>query len=372
MRYRDPYQLFPKKLKSGKIVYYYTTYDMFNRRKQFSTGCTKKTEAKKYCLNLLLTDSLTGSPTLTFKQYTKKWYVYGECKYIESILNRGRTYSRSNSELFRAKLVNKMWPYFGNILMTDIKPLHLEEWIIILKKEGLTNVTINTYLSAIKTIFNEAYRLGDITKNPVTHIKRLATDSKSKGTLTTSEVEKLLDPINKGKIWSKDIYYIFTLIASQTGMRIGELLALTKKDIKRDHIIVSHSWDRKYGLKETKTGKSRIVPISQELYSIIMEYSSRSIHNYIFAKTTQDKPIANYSIRKAFYKALDSINITKQEREERSIDFHSWRRYYNTRLVVKGYPTAIIQAILGHSRDSNMTEHYTKLTIKDLSIVIDN
>lgn len=370
MRYRDPYQLFPKKLKSGKTVYYYTTYDMFNRRKQFSTGCTNKTEAKKYCLNLLLTDSLTGSPTLTFKQYTKKWYVYGECKYIESILNRGRTYSRSNSELFRAKLENKMLPYFGNLLMTEIKPLHLEEWIIILKKDGLTNVTINTYLSAIKTIFNEAYRLGDIKQNPVTNIKRLATDSKKKGTLTTEEVEKLLNPKNKNKIWSKEIYYILTLLASQTGMRVGELLSLKKSDIKKDHIIVSTSWDRKYGEKETKTGKSRIVPISKELYLKLKNFYKPN-NNYIFSKTTKDKPIAPYSIRKEFYKALENINISKQEREERSIDFHSWRRYYNTRLVVNGYPTAIIQAILGHSKDSNMTEHYTRLTMKDLSVVLD-
>lgn len=370
MRFRDPYTIFPKTLSSGRKVYYYYTYDKFNRRKQLSTGCTKKTDAKKYCLNLLKTDTLSSSPILTFRQYTDKWYIHDECKYIISIINRGRTYSRSNAEVKRSQLINKILPYFGSLLMTDIKPSHFEEWLMILKKEGLTNVTVNCYLSTISTIFNEAYRLGDIKFNPVASIKHLAKDSKEKTTLTTDEVEKLFDNKHKDTIWDKNVYYLFTLLASQTGMRIGELIALKKENIKKDHITVEHSWDRKYGIKETKTGKTRIVPISKELHKKIIEHANSHNYTYLFAKTTQDKPIANFTIRKQYYKALERIGISKEEREERCIDFHSWRRYYNTRLIVKGIPLPIIQAIIGHSNDGKMTEHYTKLSKEDLAIVL--
>lgn len=370
MRYKEPYVIFKRKLKSGKIIYYYYVYDSFNKRKQYSTGCSKLSEAKKYCLELLLTNSLTMNPDLTFKKYTIKWFIKDECRYIQSILNRGRSYSRSNAELKRAKLVNKIWPYFGNLYIRSITPRHIEEWIIVLKRENLSNVTINTYLSTLATILNEALRLGDIKTNPIKDIKMLAIDSKEKTTLTAKEASELLNPFNVDTYWNKRIYFVFTLVASQTGMRIGEILALQKNDIKPSYIEVQHSWDRKYGIKETKTGKARVIPISKALYSTITVFGNTHNNNYIFSKTTKDKPIANFSVRKEFYKALEKLGISKEERELRGIDFHSWRRYYNTRLIVKGIPLPIIQAIMGHSKDSNMTKHYTKLSFDDLATVL--
>ena len=52
MRYKAPFQLFKKKLTSGSKIYYYTTYDKLNHRKQFTTGCKTKSEAMKYCMEL--------------------------------------------------------------------------------------------------------------------------------------------------------------------------------------------------------------------------------------------------------------------------------------------------------------------------------
>lgn len=370
MRYKEPFVLFKRKLKSGKVIYYYYTYDTFNKRKQYSTGCTKLSDAKRYCLELLLSNSLSSTPDLTFEQYTRTWFIKDECKYIQSIFSRGRSYSRSNAELKRAKLVNKILPYFGKLYIRNITPRHIEEWITIIKGHNLSNVTVNTYISTLATILNEAFRLGDIKVNPIKDIKHLATDSKEKTTLTTEEVAQLLDPANINKYWSKQIYYIFTLLASQTGMRIGEILALQKQDLHPTHIIVQHSWDRKYGIKETKTGKTRIIPISHSLYKELFNFGASHSNSFIFSKTTKDKPIANFSVRKELYKALERMGITKEERVKRCIDFHSWRRYYNTRLLVKGTPVPIIQAIMGHSSDGKMTKHYTKLSLDDLTIVL--
>lgn len=49
MRYRAPFHVFKKTLKLGNKVYYYVTYDKFNKRKQYSTGC--KTKTKLYIIH---------------------------------------------------------------------------------------------------------------------------------------------------------------------------------------------------------------------------------------------------------------------------------------------------------------------------------
>lgn len=56
------------------------------------------------------------------------------------------------------------------------------------------------------------------------------------------------------------------LIASQTGMRMAEIQALKKENIHKDYIDVKYSLERNYGLKKPKNGKSRLVPISNDLY----------------------------------------------------------------------------------------------------------
>jgi hypothetical protein len=96
VRFKEPYTLFPKTLSSGKTIFYYTTYDQLSRRRQFSTGCVKKSDAKRYCLKLFQSGSMIVEKDKKFTDYTTKWYVYDECSYIQSKLMRGYSYSRSN------------------------------------------------------------------------------------------------------------------------------------------------------------------------------------------------------------------------------------------------------------------------------------
>ncbi|QEN04157.1 hypothetical protein EW093_05380 [Thiospirochaeta perfilievii] len=120
MRYKAPFQLFKKQLSSGSKVYYYTTYDNLNRRKQFTTGCKTKSEALKYCLGLFKKDELIREQSRMFSKYTENWFIYDSCPYIKKILARGKNYSQSSAILKRSRLVNKMLPYFKNIKMEDI------------------------------------------------------------------------------------------------------------------------------------------------------------------------------------------------------------------------------------------------------------
>lgn len=55
MRFKCPFVLFKKTLRSGKKVWYYYFYNEYNKRHQFSTGCTIKAQAEAVCMELYRT-----------------------------------------------------------------------------------------------------------------------------------------------------------------------------------------------------------------------------------------------------------------------------------------------------------------------------
>lgn len=363
MRYREPFRLFPKKLKSGTTIYYYTTYDILNRRKQYSTGQTKKSLAYRYCMELFKHDELLQVNKTKFSEYTKDWFEYDKCPYIQSLLIRGKTFSKSNAIQFRSRLLKSLIPFFGNLYLTDIQSKHVELWIIELKKKNLSNTTINMYIADLRKILNYAFSKGDIDKQPLSGFKLLKNNSAKRTTLTPTEVKRLFNKEKKSDIWVKDVYYIINYLACNTGMRIGELLALKYENVKKDHILVKYNFDRIYGLKTTKSGKSRIVPISNDTYNLIFKLKKESSSDFVFCN--KSKPFTHNNILKHLKIALGNIGISDQERKTRNITFHSWRHYFNTKLIKEGVPLPIVQAIIGHSSNA-MTENYTKLSKDDL------
>jgi hypothetical protein len=53
MREKDVFSVFPRKLRSGKVVFYYQCYDENgNRSSGLSTGQVTKTAARVYCMRL--------------------------------------------------------------------------------------------------------------------------------------------------------------------------------------------------------------------------------------------------------------------------------------------------------------------------------
>lgn len=220
MRYRAPFQLFKKTLKSGSKIYYYTTYDSLNRRKQYSTGCKTKSEALVYCMEQFKKDQLIVDKSTIFSVYTAKWFIYDECPYIQSVLARGKKYSRASAAAKRSILLNKIYPYFQDMRLEHITPLHIENWLYEIKKLNISNTTINLYLSDLKLILKEAYRTDVIKSNPGLKVNRLVKNSKARGILTDAEVEALFDINKKNEIWEDEGIYLMNLIASQTGMRV--------------------------------------------------------------------------------------------------------------------------------------------------------
>jgi integrase len=98
-------------------------------------------------------------------------------------------------------------------------------------------------------------------------------------------VEELFDKKKIDQIWRGDpFHYYLNKLPASSGMRLGEIQALRRENIRPGEIEVCHSWDRSYGLKSTKSGTKRIVPISDELYQGIMAIAETNTEGpYIFS-----------------------------------------------------------------------------------------
>ena len=123
------------------------------------------------------------------------------------------------------------------------------------------------------------------------------------------------------------------VVALQTGMRQGEILGLTWKnvDFEQKTIYVAH----------TKTGRPRKLPMSKpvevELRSLKQDASSEE-HVFSYARTG----LKLTTLRHAWEGACSAAKIS-------GIRFHDLRHTFATRLRAKGVHEMDIMTLLGHT-----------------------
>jgi len=124
--------------------------------------------------------------------------------------------------------------------------------------------TVKKMRSFILRSFNLAME-GGLKSNPVSTVKVDQKNCKEfePGVLNREEITILL---TQAKILKPDWYPIWA-VSLFTGLRVGELIALLKQDcLLQDKMIsVNKSWNKKIGVKSTKSGRWRKVPIADNL-----------------------------------------------------------------------------------------------------------
>ena len=101
---------------------------------------------------------------------------------------------------------------------------------------------------------------------------------------------------------------------------------------------------------ETKSGKSRRVPISSKLMEVLNSLSRDS--EYVFVNQNTGEPYND--IKNSFHTVLKKANIE-------NFRFHDFRHTAATRMLEKGADIRTVQEILGHS-SVVITQRYTHST----------
>ena len=400
MRFKEPYSLFKKTLQSGKKVYYVSFYDANGKRRQLSTGQRRKSFAEQIAVKLyfegkffpnipgqlysgqnsipqqnIVIAAQTAIPPAypTFSEYTVDWFDYDKCDYIREKLVHGFHYTPNHAYRMKEYLNIRVIPFFGKIRINEINELIVEKFIEKLKlEEHLSNSTINNSIKILKVILGYAFRKNDIPMDVAKKIKYLKNDSCTRGIFTNEEAEELFSLSRLSELWKGNVtYFLMNYLSGHTGMRFGEVQALHISSVFEDHILVRHSWDEKFGLKDTKNHKERTVPISKDLFQMLQNLAKNHTEGeYVFSFKNGKIPACRQDMYRLLKHALNGIGISEAEIKERHLSFHSWRHFYNSKLINSGIPKSIVQSIIGHVNDNAMTEHYTHVSIEEQQVVL--
>jgi len=310
----------------------------------------------------------------TLNEYAKTFFVWDECLYIKRQLAKGKRFSKTNATLRRNHLDNYILTQFGKRKLSSLNRVEIENWLVALKSkntgEALSNQTKNHILYAFRTILREAEREGIIPYNCLSIVESLAVQPKTRDVFSQEELQKLFpsDLEALTKIWREEEYAYYFFILATTGMRRGEARALKWKhvieDKKRNGLLIEESIKNDDSTGSTKTGKSRVVVLSQRAEEILEHWkASTPFHDpedLIFYGSNGSRPIMGKTLQNRFQKALENAKI---EINGRNLVIHSFRHTYNT-LLKNVLPLDILQETTGHSSES-MTERYNHPSLKD-------
>lgn len=148
-------------------------------------------------------------------------------------------------------------------------------------------------------------------------------------------------------------------LASLTGMRVGELSALSWSDITDDYIIIrkSEKYNRiteQYFIDKTKNGKDRIFPITDEIRDLLdmikkVEISNGYVCEWVFANEhgrVHAPMISSCAKNKCRQLGIDEKGI------------HAYRRTLNSKMRCDGVSATVAASLLGHTKEVN-EQYYT-------------
>lgn len=345
-------------VKNGIPRYGYRCYDEKNNRIYHALPFAKTEEdAKKVIYDRLKKGILVHPPkpvTIaenaiddeSFKGYTKDFFIFEKCPFVRDRIIRGGHLTKGLVQSYRGLLLNYVSPYFSQFMLVEITRKHVNNWLLNLPCQGICNATANKALSVLRIILDFAVFDGILDKNPAREVKPLIQKDSSRKAFTREQVKALYEYDYKNKI----IVRAAIILAASTGLRLGEIRALKWEDVRLNKIIVSHSFTATDGLKTTKSGKTREVPITPEVYEILSSLRKRKDTDYLFSRDG-NTPVSSTYLNDHLKQVLQDLEIPSD------YTFHCFRHFFNTQLIEAQIPGEIIRAVIGHS-DIKMTMHY--------------
>jgi integrase len=377
--------IFKGKTKSGRDVWFVEAsvgYDKNGQRVRTRRTCHSKTEALQL-LNTLTAQRQQGLLNVITADTVR---TFGE-KWIES--KEGRIRQTTGSD-YLSRLYTYIAPYLGNIKIIDLKPHHIQAWMVRLRNQGMSVRTINGARQVVLAICKHAMRQGLIHMNPVALVDPYSRSqnhpTQVREPWSLEEVSEVLDAC-----WGEDKLECFLFLMLHTGMRPGEALAIRWEDIDleklevnitgtlKEHRVLSPDGKGVVELirNEPKTKSSqRTLPISPALLDVLERQEMRQSvfeggkPEYLIA-TSKGTPTSLSNLRKSYAKFLVRKNI-------RYIRLHDIRHTV-ANISLNNAKTSIEQTsqALGHTRIDTTKQiyagnipRYNKEFIHDLGAVL--
>lgn len=358
--------VYKKKIKNGKEYYFFRLrHENLEKPKDIYAKTVKELETKIKNITNELEHGVKTNEVL-FGDFLKDWLY--DVKFI-GLKSRSKMLYDS---IFRKYIVNNE---IYNIKLKSLKAIDVQKYFNKLYQKDVSNSLLSVANRIIAPCIRYAYNNGYIIKDfsrMYSVPKKSETNDKKVKPFTLEEQKRFLKAIEGHR------YEVLFLVALYTGLRKGEILALTWNDIDfiKNTVTVSKTAGRviditkdsrskeyiKVGTPKTAKG-NRVVPLPDFLVKRLKQYKLfkkeeslkigiqfKESNNLFTAKT--GNIVAPPNLHEAFKEILLKVGL-----EDRK--FHDLRHTYATRLFELGESAKTVQELLGHSSISMTLDIYT-------------
>jgi integrase len=243
----------------------------------------------------------------------------------------------ATQEIYSFLLRKHLTPRFGGHRLCDISRVEIQRYLLEKLKQGFAWETTNHFRNLLSKVLGTAVSWDYLTDNPVRGVKM--------------PERSLNEPTRT-----------IVLLATLTGLRIGEILALRWKRINfiAETLVVAETcFMGRFGTPKTRASR-RELPLSRAVVEALKTQYSRSANRspegLVFA-TRHGGPLVSNNLRK---RGLRSACIRAGLSR---INWHVLRHTHGTLLHVQGTPLKVAQAQLGHSHMATTLEVYTHASV---------
>ena len=313
-----------------------------NNKQKWKRGFATKKEALQFERDFL--EKQSGNPDMTL-----------QCLYEAYMEDMAGRLKDSTIQHKRNIYETKILPYFGKMAINEIKATDIRKWQGQLMRDS--HEYKDTYLKSINNqmncIMNYAKRFYDLNTDPCGKAGSIGkSNAEEMDFWTLEEYLAFREGIN-----DKLVSYLCFEVLYWTGMREGELLALTYEDInfKDKTIRINKTYARSKGkdiISTPKTKKSkRTVPIPDFLSQELADYM-----NSQFMPQMKDRifPYTKSYLSHEMERGCKATGVKK-------IRIHDVRHSHASLLINQGCDALILADRLGHEKVSTTLNTYSHL-----------
>lgn len=284
----------------------------------------------------------------------------------------------STRKSYEERIRNRISPYLGKIPIDSISTDHIQRWVTELYKD-LSTKSVQNLINILNPALEQAVISQKIPRNPCVGVKTKSTVKQHGDVFNKEDIDLALNAARGTSM------YLLLLLELATGMRRGEVLALTWDDIdfSSNEIHISKSTYAYNGERKIKAPKTlsgiRTLTVSQN----VIEELSTAHEDYLTNKNTfglrftdsnlvicreDGKPYHPDSITTKWSRFIRKNNL-------KHIRFHDLRHTNATMMIEAGVDYKTVKDRMGHSDVSttlNIYTHRTKKTDENAAMKIDD
>jgi integrase/recombinase XerD len=215
-----------------------------------------------------------------------------------------------------------------------------------LRQRGVAAISVNSYLRSVNTFWR--WQKKDW------RIPRLKEEQKILATFSSQHVAKLIHWKAVGRNQTR--VRVAALTALDTGLRVNELLCLTRLDVDLENLMLR---------VKGKGNKHRLVPMSIELRKLL--YRHLALHKHAIVFCTRDGcKLTQSNLLRDFKGGCEKLGIVGVR-----CSFHTLRHTFAVGYLRAGGNLFYLSRILGHTSVKTTEKYLQSLGVEDLLAVHD-